>query len=386
MSKLQTFFLTIVCLSINFLPIYAQSTPDHISGTYYTIVDVATGQILLETGMSVEVDDQLISEDDKLYQVTSVEHQIAYAKFLSHENHSMQFSTDVVPATTVQAQAASKLIGVYHTHTDESYTPTDGKPSIRGNGTIMKVGEAFAEKLRSMGYTVNQDKTLHDPHDPNAYIRSRRTAMRLLSEQPAALFDIHRNSAPAAAYKLTTDGTQVARVVLVVGRANQFLPTTHDFAKRLKAASDKLHPKLVRGIFFARGHYNQDINPRAILVEIGTEGSTLGEAERGAALFADAIPLVLGGAQDPTPDIGGTTAQASPGDDGGGSIFEANSPFIRNLLWMIGITTISSIAYLYISSGSWHAVGQKLQQFRNLEFANLIGLSFRRNKHDKDKE
>lgn len=378
MKHLRLIVLVFIFCSISTMAYTETNNRDHLPGIYYTILDSSTGQILLETGLRVETGDQLITDDNRFYQVSSVVEYTAYADYLYSETYSMTCEEFSIP--TANGNSPGKLIGIYHSHTDEAYIPTDGKSSIRGNGSIMKVGEVFAEQLTALGYTVNHDLSLHDPHDANAYIRSRRTATKLLSEQPAALFDIHRNSAPVNQYRLTVNNDQIARIVIVVGRANPYMPTTLGYAKQLKAASDARIPKMIRGIFFARGHYNQDIHPRNILLEIGTEGSTLEEAQKSAVLFAEVIPSVLGGPQDPMPGIGSTTEAAPPG---GKSI--TTGPNIGNIAWgnllgLIGITSAISIAYLYISTGSWHGVRQKLSQFRNLEFANLFGLRLLRKK------
>lgn len=343
---------------------------DHQSGVYYTIVDSATDQLLLETGLEVRVGDQLISETNRLYQISRLAGYLAYADYIREDMSSALQNPLDLPVTN---GGAGKLISLYHSHTDESYIPSDGKASQRGNGSIMKVGDAFAEKLRYLGYTVNHSKALHDPHDANAYIRSRRTAVGLLSEQPAALFDLHRDSAPITGYRLTFNNELYAKIVLVVGRANPYMQTTLNYAKQLKAASDTQYPGLIRGIFFASGHYNQDVNPRNVLIEIGTEGSTLEECQKSASLFADAIPAALGGPQDPTPGIGSTSEAAPPNRPTPGP-FSDNGVAWRNLLWLIVITVISSLAYLYISVGSWHGVWRKLSQFGGLEFTNLFGL------------
>lgn len=367
---------------------YAEpNLPEHHTGIYYTIINAATGEILLETGIKVGVNDELITENNRLFRVHSTDGVMAYANFIRNETSGMPWEAQVIPTAETPAV---KTIALYHSHTDEAYTPTDGKPSIRGKGSIMKVGDVFAEKLRSLGYTVEHDKALHDPHDANAYIRSRRTVAKLLNQQPAALFDFHRNSAPVSQYKLTLNGEKVAKMVIVVGRANPYVTTTLDFAKQLKAATDAKYPKLVRGIFMANGDYNQDIHPRAILIEIGTEGSTLQEAQKTAALFADSIPTVLGGPKAPPTGAGTTTPggdTSAPGGKAGatapggqGSPWQFGSTIWRNILWIVGITITGSVAYLYISAGSWQAARRKLVQFKNIEFANLLGLRSRKKK------
>jgi stage II sporulation protein P len=351
---------------------------DHQQGIFYTILDSATGKILLETGLHVESGDELITEDNKFYHVSRIIEYIAYADYLSDKTYVME----ELAIPSANGSSSGKLIGIYHSHTDEAFTPTDGRSSIRGNGSIIKVGDAFAEKLRYLGYTVDHDLTQHDPHDANAYIRSRRTVAKLLGEQPAALFDIHRDSAPASAYKLTINNESLARIVIVVGRANQYMPTTLAYAKQLKSAADAQYPKLIRGIFFASGHYNQDIDPRNVLIEIGTEGSTLEESQKSAALFAGIMPAVLGGPQESTP--GGGNATAIPPEEKSPAVLNTESTAWQNLLLLIGCASAGGIAYLYLSTGSWRRVRQKLAQLRNLEFINLIGLCVRKKNKDQN--
>lgn len=53
--------------------------------------------------------------------------------------------------------------------------------------SILKVGDRFSNRLKEIGYKPLHSKTLHEPHDANAYQRSRCTFMKLLERQPAAL-------------------------------------------------------------------------------------------------------------------------------------------------------------------------------------------------------
>jgi stage II sporulation protein P len=249
---------------------------------------------------------------------------------------------------------------VYYTHNDESYTPTDGQPTIKGNGGIYKVGGAFAQRLVALGYAVEDDQTRHDPHDANAYQRSRRTFTRLLEQKPSALFDIHRDSAPLEDYQFTIDGRKAAKMLLVVGRQNQNRETTMNYAKQIKAAADSKYKGLIRGIFIAHGNYNQDLNPQAMLVEIGTQYNTREEAERSAALFADLVPLFLA-PPGPPPAAGTVPPPASP--SGG---------YWHDILTILGVLAAGIAGFLFVSTGSWREAKRKLARFRRFEFINFF--------------
>ncbi|MDR7867630.1 MAG: stage II sporulation protein P [Sporomusaceae bacterium] len=352
---------------------------------YMTVVD-ERGAVLLETGLAVRAGDMYISEDNRLYEISAVEGTLARARFLRDETLAAEASVPaqapavppgapVPPDPAIPAPAADslqapaqtppeQLIAVYYTHNDESYIPTDGTATIKGNGGIFSVGGAFAQRLIELGYAVENDQTRHDPHDANAYQRSRRTFKRLLEQGPAASFDIHRDSAPASAYQITVNGQPATKMLLVVGRQNQNRQTTMNYAKKIKAAVDSKHEGLVRGIFIAHGNYNQDLSPRTMLVEMGTQYNSREAAERTAALFADVVPLFLA----PSPE--NPAAAAPPGGEGTGA---DEGGFGRDIMNIVAVLVAGIAGFLFISTGSWREAKRKLARFRRFEFTNFLG-------------
>jgi stage II sporulation protein P len=335
---------------------------------YITVVD-EQGSIILQTGLMIRPGDQYIDEDNRRFEVTAIEGTLAKAHYVQNEA-SISLESMVVPAQS-SAGNTEPLIAIYHSHTDECYIPYDGRPSIPGKGSIMLVGDAFSDRLTELGYQVAHSKTLHDPHDANAYQRSRRTFMRLLKQQPIALFDIHRDSAPLNVYRTTINGEDTSRILLVVGRQNQNRTTTLDYARSIKAAADAKYRSLIRGIFIAHGNYNQDLNPRAMLVEVGTQYNTLQAAEHSVALFADVIPAVLALS---TP---GATASV---DNNVAAYIAPEMRYGYDILFIIGALLLGIVAYLYLSTGSWQEAKRKLYQFRNYEFTNFLGFRKKRKK------
>ncbi|EGO62878.1 stage II sporulation protein P [Acetonema longum] len=378
----QIILLTLLGLLL-WLPTTVKAENELADSAYFTVVDEA-GNIILETGMEVRVGDQFIDEDDRLFEITTVEDKKAHA-VRQPETGALELFDDAVPAQASPTPNAP-LIAVYHTHTDESYIPTDGTDSQKGRGSIMKVGDAFVARLQELGYRVVHSKTLHDPHDANAYYRSRRTAVKLLNNRPAALFDVHRNSAPLRTYYITIGGKEATKMLLVVGRQNQYRMTTQGFARRVKAAVDAKYKGLIRGIFLAHGNYNQDLSPRALLLEVGTQFNKRAVAERSIQLFADALPSIIplpppqtaSAADSQQPPIPGTVNnnnQPPPGTPSGaaGTAGAGSLDAFYNILAIVGLVVLGAGAFLYLSSGSWGEVKQKLSRLRNVEFTNFLG-------------
>lgn len=345
---------------------------DELESGYITITDEA-GTVIMQTGRNVRPGDQYISEENHLYEVTSVEGMSAKARFIRTEE-DIAMDTSAVPVQT-PADPPPQIISVYHTHTDESYLPTDGRVSMPGRGTIMLVGDVFAQRLEELGYEVRHSKTLHEPHDANAYHRSRRTFMKLLKDQPVALFDLHRDSAPLNAYSTTINGKPTAKILLVVGRQNQNRRTTLNYAKRIKAASDAKYRGLIRGIFIARGNYNQDLNPRAMLVEVGTQYNSRDAAEHSVALLADIVPAFLNinsRSSASAAPVEGATEQADP------QMATAEESYGSDMLYIVGAVVIGALGYLYLSTGSWGEAKNKLNRFFKYEFKDILGSRRRR--------
>lgn len=98
-----------------------------------------------------------------------------------------------------------KDIIIYHTHTCESYTPTENSQYVATgnyrttdqNYSVARVGTELTNYLAGKGYTVIHDTTYHDyPAYTGSYTRSLSTIKNLLGTYSSveAVFDIHRDA------------------------------------------------------------------------------------------------------------------------------------------------------------------------------------------------
>ncbi len=347
-------------------------------GQYYTMID-EDENIIVQTARIMHVGDQFINNKNQLYEVYEVDRDTLTAKanFVQDvvlgaepkENKGViQSILDRLNFGTRQVQTENTgPIALYHSHSDESYVPTDGTESIENNGGIYDVGRAFKNSLEERGINVVWSEENHDPHDAGAYKRSRRTVDELLNEDPAALFDIHRDAVPAEAYAGEADGEDVAQIMFVVGQQNQNIAENRRFAEGLKQVADEQNPDLVKGIFMARGNYNQDMSPRAMLLEVGTYQQEKDLAISGIESFTEVVASYVYGDQldQAAPPGDGDQAQSPAAEDtarGGG----------RTILWILGIAAVGAVAFLAINSGNLSGVGERLKNFTTKEFTNSL--------------
>ncbi|MDN5331619.1 MAG: stage sporulation protein [Tepidanaerobacteraceae bacterium] len=344
---------------------------------YFTVYEEKTNKKIFATARVVNVGDQYLDEKNNLYEIIRVEGDKAYAIF--KEKVDLEKALKELQAAESQGALVTsyarqrRTVAIYHTHSDESYVPTDGKASIPYNGGIFKVGKALKEALEERGITVIHSERPHDPHDAAAYERSRRTAMELLKQNPDAILDIHRDAVPAEEYAGHVNGQPVAKVQLVVGRQNPQIKTINNFAWQLKAVADKKYPGLVKGIFYGKGNYNQDLFPRTILIEAGTYTNYREKAQDGVQMLADVIATTLYGADYRKKAVpgGGSTTQV-PGE---------RTSALKSLLGIVVVGAIGLIGYMLVSTGGWKELCSKLGRFIGSEFANFLG-NIRRGKKD----
>ena len=211
-----------------------------------------------------------------------------------------------------------KLIAIYHTHTSETYIDDSRPQDMNGHvkagniGKVAQVGRELARVLSSKyHFKVIHTTKVHDQQYSLSYLNSRKTVKELLKTNNNfdLILDIHRNGIEDARREdvLTTiNGKRAAKIMMVVTNgkfdfAHLDLKDHHteweqnlSFARKLENEIKSKYPNLLQSDIEIRDStYNQDLHPRAILVEIGDYRNTTTEAMYSARLLAGIIAKVL---------------------------------------------------------------------------------------------
>ncbi len=109
---------------------------------------------------------------------------------------------------------------------------------------------------------------------------------------------------------------------------------------------DKVSPGLSEGIFIGKGDYNQDLSPRAMLIEVGAHTNSKEEAEKGVKLFAQSLPVVLG--------MNGSdkTASANPEGPAQKPAGQSDQGSTTTLLILIAVVAIVIGGYFFLNRSS----------------------------------
>ncbi|MGI5885163.1 MAG: stage II sporulation protein P, partial [Candidatus Spyradocola sp.] len=224
------------------LTIFAPSARADEGDAVWTLV-TAEGEKVTSIAVEVTEGDEYIAGDNALYRVTSVDSESREAVLQRVGEEPAVTQAFFGLSRTAQTQ---KVVGLYCTHSDESYEDGDGTSSVEsGWAGIHDVAATLKSWLEDKGIEVLFDTGSYLPHDAGAYRRSRSAAVELASQNPAALFDVHRDGIPdAEEYETEVDGEPVTMVRLLVGRSNPNSQENRQFAVQLKSVADEYYPGL----------------------------------------------------------------------------------------------------------------------------------------------
>lgn len=301
----------------------ARSGMNEVSGSQGMTMYDTRGNPIVVTGLSLNNGDEYIALDNEHWRVFAVKDASAWARSLGTVN--LQTFIDAVtessyneqprqtvlktsddPLTSNMPTAAALptageptnpkgIIGIYHTHNDESYLPDQGYDSIYGEGGIHEVGATLTEELWTRNIGVLHRSDMHLPHDRGAYRRSRDTIAQIIGNYPDMVIDMHRDATPPEAYYAEVNGLPIAQVQMVVGQQNPNYDHSMKVAAGLKAISDSMYPGLIKGIFIAQGNYNQDLYPTAVLMECGAHTNYMEHAKNAMPMLAEVLDRYLYG-------------------------------------------------------------------------------------------
>ncbi|MFW6305978.1 MAG: stage II sporulation protein P [Bacillota bacterium] len=346
------FFSLIILFILIALPVQlkADNMIGHTEDNVISVYD-ENGKYIFGTAMGLSINDRYINENNIEYLILSINGKRAVAQELGKVNLLAGVKEDDLVTLTPLAAQGTKRIGIYHTHNGESYLP--GPDNISGQGEIHQIGDVLKDALQKKGINVIQSDNLHLPHDGAAYERSRNTAADILKQRPDAIFDVHRDAIPRKEeYVTEINGKEVSQIRLVVGRQNPGNKVNDQFARRIKSISDKQYPGLIKGIFYGRGIYNQQISPHSLLLEFGSHVTTKEQAATSAEMLADSINQLLYGAGN----------QQQKGEE------VENRTIMSTIFWIVLIVFIGLLAFLFINEGSVSGVINRIKTFFGREF------------------
>ena len=191
---------------------------------------------------------------------------------------------------------SSKKVIIYHTHTCESYTPTeqylytmtDSYRTTDLNCTVVRVGDELENELKKYNFEVIHNNTYHDfPSYNGSYGRSLSTLQSIFQSNNDAeiIIDLHRDAIGSNsnyAPRVQIGDEICAQVMFVIGTDGSGLNHPNwrqnlQFAIEVQKKANELYPGLFRPIILRNARYNQHLTTASSIIEVGATGNKLEE-------------------------------------------------------------------------------------------------------------
>jgi len=182
---------------------------------------------------------------------------------------------------------------IFHTHSCESYTAsekyqykqTGNFRTTNKNYSVIRVGNELETQLKSYGYNVIHDETIHDyPSYSGSYSNSLKTVTSLLgkNKNTDVVIDIHRDAIGDNTYAPTVKigDEYAAQLMFVIGGNGSSIKHENwqqnlKFAVKVQEKANELYPGLFKPIILRYSGYNQHVAKAASIIEVGATGNTL---------------------------------------------------------------------------------------------------------------
>ncbi len=248
---------------------------------------------------------KVIETNNKIDKYTNVYHSVKI------KNESKYDLTEEMLIPNVDFSNKKDII-IYHTHTCESYTPTEENNyeasgnfrTTNLNYSVARVGTELTNYLKFLGFNVNHDSTYHDyPAYTGSYTRSLQTINNILANNNSAQFiiDLHRdalgsNSSYAPSVQI---GDEVAaQIMFVMGTDGGGLEhpnwlNNFKLAIKIQEKANEMYPGLFKPIILRDSRYNQHVSTGACIIEVGATGNTLEQCNTSMKYLSKVITEVM---------------------------------------------------------------------------------------------
>lgn len=239
----------------------------------------------------------------------------------SYINNSTGYTPDVISLINKKLKAdngyvqlsasTSPQVLIIHTHGTEGYSDDGAKyckdsddyaRTSDARKSVVAVGETICDILNKSGIPTAHCKIMHDSIQyKDSYARAEETIKQYLEEYPTIklVIDIHRDSIIKSTGEIVRpvtdlEGKAAAQVMCVVGSSweGDVCPNWENNLSLALKLRENLNDKcenICRPVFLKGHTYNQEIAPYSLLIEVGSSGNSLDEAQRSAVLIGAAL-------------------------------------------------------------------------------------------------
>lgn len=199
------------------------------------------------------------------------------------------------------------IVYLYNSHQLENYSK-EKLENYNVSPNVMMTSYLLKEKLNNLGIPTIVEKAnivefmnVNGWNHNDSYKASRFYILESLSSYPnlRLLIDIHRDALNHEEATTIINDKQYAKVLFVVGGDNNDYQNNLKLAESINEIIKNKYPSLTRGVIVKKGAgvdgvYNQDLDSRILLIEIGGNESNIEEVMNTTAIISNVIKEYLG--------------------------------------------------------------------------------------------
>ena len=180
---------------------------------------------------------------------------------------------------------------IYSTHPTEKYLDNYNvvEASLLLQSKLNEIGIQTLVESKSASDYIKQHNLSYD----DSYTATReflKTTLNIYGDFDL-IIDLHRDSVPTGVVtKTNINNKSYAKVMFVMNKDY----VNYEFAKKINNVLSSKYSGISRGIYDKhRGHFNQDLNSKNILIELGTSDNTKEEIENSVEALVMTIKEIL---------------------------------------------------------------------------------------------
>lgn len=196
---------------------------------------------------------------------------------------------------------------IYNTHQLENYQASNlAEYNVQPN--VMMGSYILREKLNNLGIpsmveegNVTEMLQINNWSYSHSYQVTKMFMKDAMEKNPSLEYfiDFHRDSVKREHTALTKDDKNYARILFIVGMENPTYQANLELTTEINKRLEEKVPGITRGIYKKEGPgvngvYNQDVSPKAILVEMGGVENTIEEVLNSTEVLAQVLYDYLG--------------------------------------------------------------------------------------------
>lgn len=285
---------------------YVMESSNHLIETDLSYVELLNGLSILLTNVNVKKMGDLF-QNNFIYEneIVNDEELLNDDTLFIFESIVKKFDDVLIP--TANTKDDLPKVYIYNTHQTEEYLNENNSfynltPNVYTASYILKdlLEEKGIKAIVEDGNISNYLNSNNLNYD-DSYIASRYYLEQAIYNYPSIelFIDLHRDALNHNSATIEHDGKNYAKVLFVVGLEHGNYKQNLDLANELNNLILNNYSFLTRGVLtkegpLVNGIYNQDLNNRIILLEVGGNENTLDEVSNTLELISDIIDKELG--------------------------------------------------------------------------------------------